>query len=537
MSEMEELNKECTGTDPIVPAEAEPKEEEHACSNPGIAVETYSLENMRNKISDIEIDLVAQEHRTSHVFRNLFSAILKGKDVDPEELKATIGALVGWIFFGRPVIMTLALGGLATAILALQANLLLSEQNRKLEIQNHLILVQSHQLEAQRNINLGQQLPDLLAEIRRTKKECPGVVSPSYCIADGLQRRISSFSRILQPYRIVEDDQPLNQIFPKFRRGKLSSLIQKLTGGEHTAGTGVDDVPVPVVSASRFSHERGQLLLGIANERIRNFGTFGQGTIGAPQISFEYSYLPTGTVLMTSDLSFVDLRGSCLRGVEMDSAVAVHSHFQGADLRDADFSFAMLSDTKFREADLARADFLGADLTGSDLSLANLSDAHFRDANLTNAELMFANLRGAILDNAIGISKEQLNWSCLNKESLLPAVADFSWGEYQELPGCSALWGTYQPKEQWRDLADEQPSPGAQVRVKVEASHPQEHFVSIETSGFWTGESFRAKDLGEIMGTKIGESYARITHWQEIQKNYPLARDSELKRGCIQDGS
>lgn len=75
------------------------------------------------------------------------------------------------------------------------------------------------------------------------------------------------------------------------------------------------------------------------------------------------------------------------------------------NLRDADFSYALLDGAQLRGAYLWLADLHGAhlrqaDLRGADLWLSNLSGADLREANLRGAHLGGANLSGADLRGA-----------------------------------------------------------------------------------------------------------------------------------------
>jgi len=94
----------------------------------------------------------------------------------------------------------------------------------------------------------------------------------------------------------------------------------------------------------------------------------------------------TGAVLVDANLRRADLRG----------AVLVDADLRRADLREADLTGANLT-----EADLRDADLREADLTGADLIEADLRDADLRLAVLRGADFLDADLRGADLTGAI----------------------------------------------------------------------------------------------------------------------------------------
>ncbi|MFI5548850.1 pentapeptide repeat-containing protein [Streptomyces sp. NPDC051738] len=83
--------------------------------------------------------------------------------------------------------------------------------------------------------------------------------------------------------------------------------------------------------------------------------------------------------------ALVDLRGTYLRGADLDRA-----NLQDAKLDGADLLMASLSDAHLGGADLADVDLRASDLTDADLT----------DAVLDRADLRFANLRGADLTEA-----------------------------------------------------------------------------------------------------------------------------------------
>ncbi|MBZ6860969.1 pentapeptide repeat-containing protein [Klebsiella michiganensis] len=99
-----------------------------------------------------------------------------------------------------------------------------------------------------------------------------------------------------------------------------------------------------------------------------------------------------GADLSDANLSYANLRGANLRDANLS-----YANLRGANLRGADLSDANLSYANLRGANLRGANLRGANLRGADLSDANLSYANLRGANLRGANLSYANLRGADL--------------------------------------------------------------------------------------------------------------------------------------------
>lgn len=107
----------------------------------------------------------------------------------------------------------------------------------------------------------------------------------------------------------------------------------------------------------------------------------------------------SGQNLSHADLRNTSLHASTLKGANLKGARLERTSFIGANLIDAklprnlknaDFSFAILRGQNFAGKDLSGISFYGADLRGADL----------RGAKLHGAELRFADLTGAKLDTA-----------------------------------------------------------------------------------------------------------------------------------------
>ena len=105
----------------------------------------------------------------------------------------------------------------------------------------------------------------------------------------------------------------------------------------------------------------------------------------------------------------IDLRRTCLRGLDAARTHLSAVTFGGADLTRADFYGAQMGLVSCADADLADASFeeavakpafltlKGCDLTGANLKSADLRSVDFQDAILTGADLSNAQLGGANL--------------------------------------------------------------------------------------------------------------------------------------------
>lgn len=104
--------------------------------------------------------------------------------------------------------------------------------------------------------------------------------------------------------------------------------------------------------------------------------------------------------------------GQNLRNVDFTGAVLRDSSFKRADLAGADLTNVDARRAKFVSATLKDATLDGARLVQSDLTTADLTGASLKDADLTRAKLFRTDLRGADLTGAeidgIDLLKAQL---------------------------------------------------------------------------------------------------------------------------------
>ena len=101
--------------------------------------------------------------------------------------------------------------------------------------------------------------------------------------------------------------------------------------------------------------------------------------------------------------------------------------FNGAELERANFSGANLEGSSFEKAELGRANFVGARLSGNVFAFANLARADFRQATMaggldfSKAYVFLARIEGADLSFAKGLEQSQIDLSCGDAKTKLPA--------------------------------------------------------------------------------------------------------------------
>jgi Pentapeptide repeats (8 copies) len=136
----------------------------------------------------------------------------------------------------------------------------------------------------------------------------------------------------------------------------------------------------------------------------------GRRAAGQGYIDLSSAYVPKAD-LRIANLTAANLRSADLPGAKLRSANLSHADLTHADLTRADLTAANL-----RSANLPGVNLGGADLFRANLTAANLADANLADANLTGA-----NLTNADLTAATGLSQDQLDKACGDKETKLPS--------------------------------------------------------------------------------------------------------------------
>ncbi len=164
-----------------------------------------------------------------------------------------------------------------------------------------------------------------------------------------------------------------------------------------------------------------------------------------------------GGNLVNTDFTLTDLRGANLTAANLEKATLVRSSLAGARADKANFakveayrtSFAGISaeGASFNSSELQRTNFTGAKLTGADFEKAELGRANFEKAVITGTRFPMANLsratfsgssfegpidftdafmfltriEGVDLSAATGLEQEQVNLTCGDSATKLPA--------------------------------------------------------------------------------------------------------------------
>ena len=299
------------------------------------------------------------------------------------------------------IIIRLTRVGFLLVITAILPSILLIFQTYYLAKQNTLITGQSEMFRQQNN-RLDQQtylqeadrrgqtlllMDNMLQEINTEISR-----DPQNKLNDATAGRLIALSKILKPYRYLENDSLTKNIVSPERGYLLISLLE----------TGIN------LRSTARSRANGILL-----ERI----------------DFTYSELRNVTLkkadLIEIDLSHADMRNSSFNGTDFEKAI-----FYNASISQADLSYTSLKN----------ADLRNATLENSILDYANLQKADLSSSNLKNVSLLKTVLKEATLTNAIvhktferdarmQLNKDQSEWLFSNYE-----VTEIDTDSYQLLP-------------------------------------------------------------------------------------------------------
>ncbi len=292
------------------------------------------------RVDRLEIELKEQEHRIPKILLNI---IKHGFDsVDTEKRRAVWVALIGYLLRQRSIAIIISLasvfGFIITTYILLSQNALLEKQNRLIEQQNIRLDQQTYLQEAERRSSLVFQLGNILDGLDKEVKEDVGEKKVRD-ISPELRGRIISLSRLLKPYKYLEND----------------ALI-----------------PVPL------SPERGQLLVSILNSEL-DVNTLRH-------------------IYTNSDFSYADLTRSNLVHFDFQQAKLFNSDLSGSYILKSDFFAAKMSSTKLDNSTIQESSFQGADLAKSSFLYCNLSFSTFLKADLQKANLQHTTLFGVTFE-------------------------------------------------------------------------------------------------------------------------------------------
>ena len=292
------------------------------------------------KIHDLEVKLIRQEHRLIPLVRNYLFRNSKWPDKNDRRREASFKALLYELIFSPTVIVLgTSILGVLTIFFMFRQTELLETQNKLFEFQNLRIEQQTELAEGARRSSqvfiMGEVLSDVYNELKSKNNN-------EKKLSKALVGRIIGLSSSMKPYKYLENDR----------------LIDR-----------------------PLSPERAQLLRSLIESDINE--SFLIENI-LKKTDLKYCDL-TYTELKELEFNNINLRGSSFDNANLDKvsfnkSVMYSSSFYNTRLFNVDFSYSKLYNTTFSKSYLINVDFTGA----------NISQVNFKNT-IMQGNLLFEN--------------------------------------------------------------------------------------------------------------------------------------------------
>ena len=248
----------------------------------------------------------------------------------------------------------LILTAVLPSILLIFQTYYLGKQNTLITGQSEMFKQQNKRLDQQTYLQEAERRGQTLLIMDNMLKEISTDVSRSSAnaIDDATAGRLISLSKMLKPYKYLENDSLIARVTSPERGYLLVSLLE----------TGIN------LNTAARSRSNGRLIerLDFTYAELRNLSL-------------------KGADLIQIDLSNADLRNSSFNGIDFEKA-----NLQNTWLHETNLTYASL-----KEANLERAVLQNAILDYSNLQNANLSSADLRNVSLVKTKLLDADFTNA----------------------------------------------------------------------------------------------------------------------------------------------
>lgn len=269
----------------------------------------------------------------------------------------------------------LVITAILPSILLIFQTYYLSQQNKLITGQSEMFKQQNNRLDQQTYLQEAERRGQTLLLMDSMLKEISDDVrsNPQNNINDATAGRLISLSKMLKPYKYLENDSLIDRVISPERGYLLVSLLE----------TGIN------LNATSRSRSNGKLIT---------------------RLDFTYA-----------ELRDITLKGSDLLEINLSNADLRNSNFTGTDFKNADLSNARLENanlsyTSFNEADLENAQLKNAILDRSDFAKANLTGSDLRNVSLVKTKISSASLKNARVhknfeqDAIMQLNKDQSDW-------------------------------------------------------------------------------------------------------------------------------
>ncbi len=283
---------------------------------------------------------------------------------------------------------------LLPSILLIFQTYYLSQQNKLITGQSEMFKQQNNRLDQQTYLQEAERRGQTLLLMDTMLKEISDDVrsNAQNTINDATAGRLISLSKMLKPYRYLENDSLIERVISPERAYLLVSLLE----------TGIN------LNATSRSRSNGKLInrLDFTYAELRDINLKGED-------------------LLEINLSHADLRNSNLTGTDFKRAQFVDAFLQNTNLSYTSFIETDLENANLKNAILDRADFTQANLTGANLKNVSLVKTKINQAQLKNVQVH----KNFEQDALTQLNKDQSDWLFKNYQ-----VVEIDDDLYQLLP-------------------------------------------------------------------------------------------------------
>lgn len=315
--------------------------------------------NTNKEILELEIKLIAQEHRIWAIFHNLYKYLFSK---DKAKRNASISAFIFNVILSK-----------TTAIIGLlgSAGYYFDHKNNQLvDTQNDIIFQQSNIADAERKGSLAILFEDLFKKIESEIQQ-----SKDNSLSQELIAQIATLSNSLRPYKysLIKDD-PLKNYSFSAEKGHLLSVLSLTEINPKS----LNDI-----------YRKGNW---------KNCDLNGSNLQGA--------YL-SHIDLSNSNLTETIFSDAIMNGVILNNCVIEKTKFIETELKSARFN-SYIYGANFDEAELISANFQNSKIDSSNFSRAYLDSTDFSEVELTKSYFIDCDLENSIIHKCKSNKEEKI---------------------------------------------------------------------------------------------------------------------------------
>jgi len=268
-------------------------------------------------------------------------------------------------------------------ITSLLPTLLILLQVYYLKGQNRLITGQNERMKQQTFLQEASRRSFTIGIVDQIVKEVTAIGGLSGSKLATNRTRLIAISKILKPYRYLDNDQLIEKPLSPERGYLLLSLLESNINSNVLNGFVDDNTKESLISAINFSYAEMKNA-SVTEKTLKN-------------IHLDHSNLE-GSNFMKSQ--FTGTRDGIKKVGDKIERIYKKCTFTYADLRKTIFDYCDLTRCDFSNSDLSKASFATSDLIKINFSNTNLQDSNFSGSQLKDVDFTNANIFNSNFDDA-----------------------------------------------------------------------------------------------------------------------------------------